>query len=191
MNGPDIIDFSVESTEIDGLLLITQKQVTDKRGTIREAFRTSAYGDLGDFGPWTQINVTSTSRGAIRGLHGEAMTKLIGCAAGTAYGVYLDAREGSATRGRVVQLELRPGTQVLVPPGVCNGFQALTDDCLYLYCFDQEWRPDMTGVAFAPLDPGLGIDWPISVDAADRLLVSAKDAAAPCFSGVSDAPAEH
>ena len=53
--------------------------------------------------------------------------------------------------------------QVLVPPGVCNGFQAISDPgCQYLYCFDAEWAPGMAGVAVTPLDPELHIDWPIA-----------------------------
>ena len=75
-----------------------------------------------------------------------------------------------------------PGTQVLVPPGVCNGFQAVSPGvCNYLYCFDQEWRPGMAGVAVNPLDESLGIDWPVPVDRDDFSQVSAKDGSAPLF----------
>ena len=43
----------------------------------------------------------------------------------------------------------------LVPAGVANGFQALSDPCQYLYCFDAEWRPGMVGRLCNPLDPDL------------------------------------
>jgi dTDP-4-dehydrorhamnose 3,5-epimerase len=39
----------------------------------------------------------------------------------------------------------------------------------------------MTGVAVTPLDPDLGIAWPIEPDPTDPSLVSAKDASAPRF----------
>jgi len=39
----------------------------------------------------------------------------------------------------------------------------------------------MSGVAVNPLDPALGISWPIAVDADNPAFVSAKDAAAPRF----------
>jgi dTDP-4-dehydrorhamnose 3,5-epimerase len=72
--------------------------------------------------------------------------------------------------------------QVLVPAGVCNGFQAISDPgCQYLYCFDAEWSPGMPGTAANPLDPALGIDWPIPVDPADPGSISQKDATAPPF----------
>jgi dTDP-4-dehydrorhamnose 3,5-epimerase len=72
------------------------------------------------------------------------------------------------------------GTQVLVPAGVCNGFQSTSPGTSqYLYCFDAEWVPGMPGVAVNPLDPDLGIVWPLPVDVTDRAQLSAKDAALP------------
>lgn len=179
---PATTELTVQRTEIDGLLIIDVKQVTDERGTVREFFRSSGFtGDqLPVVGPWRQVNLTESGRGAVRGLHGEAMTKLVGVAHGAALGAYVDARAESATRGRVVTVPLTVGRQVLVPPGICNGFQSISDGCTqYLYCFDDEWRPDMAGVAVNPLDPDLDIAWPVPVDPNNRALVSAKDAALP------------
>jgi dTDP-4-dehydrorhamnose 3,5-epimerase len=178
-----IVEMRALATPIEGLRVLTMKQVTDDRGTIREFYRESTFVDAGlpSLGPWVQVNVTETGRGAIRGMHGEAMTKLVSVAAGRAHGAYVDARSGSATFGAVVQVELVPGVQVLVPPGVCNGFQALEDGTQFLYCFDVEWQPGMAGVACTPLDPALGIDWPVAVDPDDGSQVSAKDRSAPRF----------
>ena len=106
-------------------------------------------------GPWAQVNITESKRGAIRGLHGEAMNKLVGIVSGQALGAYLDAREGSPTYGAVHTVPLEKGTQVFVPKGVCNGFQSVSDETQYLYCFDTEWRPGMPGVAYNPLSPDL------------------------------------
>lgn len=177
----EIVDFAVEATEIEGLMVLTMKQVTDDRGTVREFYRESAFVDAGlpSLGPWVQVNATETRRGAIRGMHGEQMYKLVAVAAGRGFGAYVDTRAGSDTVGAVVTLDLAPGAQVLVPPGVCNGFQSCSDEMQYLYCFDQEWHPNMDGVALTPLDPALGIDWPEPFDADDPAMVSAKDRDAP------------
>jgi len=175
-----ITDMHTEETDIDGLLVITVKQVSDDRGTVREFLRLST---LDGFGTIRQINVTESGHGAVRGLHGEDTTKLVGCISGEALGAYLDARPVSASYGTVVTVELSPGTVVLVPPGVCNGFQSLSEGgTQYLYCFTEEWYPGMPGTAFSPLDEGLGISWPIPVDASNPAQLSAKDAAAPKFS---------
>jgi dTDP-4-dehydrorhamnose 3,5-epimerase len=181
---PQITDMRVDKTAIDGLLVLTMKQVTEPRGTVREFFRASAYAaPLAGLGPWQQINITETAQGGIRGLHGEAMVKLVACVAGEAFGAYLDARDDSQTYGAVVTVPLKTGTQVLVPAGVCNGFQSVSEQgCQYLYCFTDEWKPGMAGVGYSPLDPGLDIAWPIPVDPANPAQVSAKDASAPKFS---------
>lgn len=184
MSAPQIIDMQTEETEIDGLLVLTLKQVTDDRGTVREFFRASVYADvIPGLQQWQQINVTETKQGALRGLHGEAMTKLVSCVAGESFGAYLDARPESPSYGKVVTVDLRPGTQVLVPAGVCNAFQSVSPGgTQYVYCFTEEWKPGMAGIAFTPLDEGLGIQWPIPVDVENPAQISAKDAGAPKFS---------
>jgi dTDP-4-dehydrorhamnose 3,5-epimerase len=178
---------SARETAIAGLWEIRTKAVSDRRGTVREFFRTSGFTELGLPVPdrWQQINLTWTRQGALRGLHGEAVTKLVGVASGAAFGAYVDARRDSASFGAVVTIPLEVGVQVLVPPGVCNGFQSTSaDGCQYLYCFDAEWRPDMAGVAVSPLDPVLAIPWPLAPHADDPSMVSAKDAAAPPFAEI-------
>lgn len=172
-------------TAIDGLAVVTLKQVSDDRGTVREFFRLSAYneGPFTGIGAWQQINVTESGYGAVRGLHGESMVKLVSCVAGTAFGVYLDARADSPSYGAVVTATLEPGVQVLVPAGVCNAFQTTSEQgSQYVYCFTEEWKPGMAGIAYSPLDEGLGFSWPVPIDPADPSRVSAKDAGAPKFS---------
>lgn len=189
--GLEIIDFGLRRGAIDGLLVVTMKQITDERGTIRELFRRSAFEGAGvDLAAFQQINVTGSHRGAVRGLHAEAMTKLVTVSVGSAFGVYLDLRPGSSTFGVVETVDLAPGTQVLVPSGVANGFQALADGTQYVYCFDQEWRPGMAGQACTPLDPDLAIDWPLPIDVDDPAQLSAKDRGAPRFAELRAAISE-
>lgn len=182
----EIIPYSTQTTSIDGLVVITLKQVTDERGTIREFFRRSTHDESGlpDLGAFRQINITATAGGAVRGLHAEAMTKLVSVVWGEALGAYVDLRPDSPTSAAVETIRLLPGTQVLVPAGVANGFQAIVDGTQYLYAFDQEWQPGMAGSACSPLDPALGIEWPIPIDPENRAQVSAKDLAAPSVAGV-------
>lgn len=172
----------VEQTAIDGLLVLRAKTATDARGTVRELFRASAFAAAGVPVPerWSQVNLTHTVRGGLRGLHGEAITKLVGVATGRALGAYVDVRLDSPTYRKVAQIDLAVGTQVLVPAGVCNGLQATSDGgCEYLYCFDVEWAPDLPGIAINPLDPALGIDWPLPP------ILSEKDRAAPLFAEIA------
>lgn len=176
----DITEFDVRAGAIDGLLVVAIKQVTDARGTIREVFRRSAFESAGvDLAAFEQINVTETRRGAVRGMHAEEMTKLVTVAAGEVYGAYVDLRSGSPTFGVVDQMPIVPGVQVLVPAGVANGFQTISDVSHYLYCFDREWQPGMPGRSVSVLDPSLSIDWPLPIDADDPMAISPKDRDAP------------
>jgi dTDP-4-dehydrorhamnose 3,5-epimerase len=180
----EVVDLAVEGSAIEGLCLLTMKQVTDERGTVREFYRESAFlaAGLPSLGPWLQVNVTETHRGGLRGLHAEQMDKLVAVVAGEAFGAYVDTRPSSTTYGTVVTATLVPGAQILVPSGVANGFQATAPGVTqYLYCFDHEWAPGMAGVSCSPLDPELGIPWPLPVDVDDRACISAKDLAAPAF----------
>lgn len=81
-------------------------------------------------------------------------------------------------KGAVQTVHITPGVQVFVPQGVCNGFQAL-EDTEYLYFFDNEWAPGMPSTALCPLDPELGIKWPIAIDISNLNQISEKDSKAP------------
>ena len=124
-------NMSTSTSEIDGLYIIQPKTVTDERGTVRELFRFSAYSDILPSTTWSQINLTQTKKGAVRGLHAESMSKLVTVAKGSAFGVYVDIRNDSTSFGKIVTVDLYPGVQVFVPNGVCNGFQALENNTEY------------------------------------------------------------
>ena len=70
-----IVDFSVRPAAIAGLVVLTMKQVTDDRGTVREFFRRSAFEAAGvsGLGPFQQVNITETRLGGLRGLHADRL----------------------------------------------------------------------------------------------------------------------
>ena len=177
----EIKPFTALESKIDGLKIINVKMVTDDRGTVRELYRESEHMVIlpNSVSNWKQVNFTRTKQGAVRGLHGEAMSKLVTVAVGSVFGVYVDTRPDSKTFGAVETVHITPGIQVFVPQGVCNGFQALEDNTEYLYFFDNEWVSGMAGTALTPLDSELKIDWPIPIDAENREQISEKDAKAP------------
>ena len=177
----EIKPFTALESKIDGLKIINVKMVTDDRGTVRELYRESEHIVIlpNSVSNWKQVNLTRTKQGAVRGLHGEAMSKLVTVAVGSVFGVYVDTRPDSKTFGAVETVHITPGIQVFVPQGVCNGFQALEDNTEYLYFFDNEWVSGMAGTALTPLDSELKIDWPIPIDAENREQISEKDAKAP------------
>ncbi|MCZ4551807.1 dTDP-4-dehydrorhamnose 3,5-epimerase family protein [Gordonia rubripertincta] len=175
-------DMKVEESNIDGLSVIYLRQVADGRGVIRELFRESALekAGLSGFGVWRQVNITETKFGVVRGLHGEDMWKLVSLASGSGLGVYVDLRVGSKTRGNLFTVLLKPGVQVLIPNGVCNGFQSTSiEPSQYVYCFDREWKSGMKGYSITPLDPELHVRWPVEIVPSNRNQISQKDVEAP------------
>ncbi len=181
----------VTKTSIDGLVVLGPgRSGADERGIVREFFRASDFAARPGPPPsWQQLNVTESRPGAVRGLHGEPMAKLVGLARGQALGAYVDTRPDSPTFRQVCTVPLTVGTRVMVPRGVCNGFQTSgSEPSIYVYAFDAEWRPDMGGTAVSALDPALGIDWPAPIAAGDRGQVSAKDAGLPLFAEVYGVP---
>ena len=134
----------------------------------------------------SQVNVTESRRGVIRGMHAEDMTKLLSVASGEAFGAYVDLRPSSSTYGVVARSICSRGSRCWYPPGSPTGSRRSPTRCQYVYCFDEEWRPDMPGQAVTPLDPELAIEWPVPVDPDDVTMVSAKDRTAPAFADLSD-----
>jgi glucose-1-phosphate thymidylyltransferase len=177
----EIVEHAVRRRAIDGLHVITMKQVTDERGTVREFYRESAFVERGA-ALARAVGAGQRHRdeqGAVRGMHGEDMTKLVAVVHRRSPRRLRRPAPGSATFGEVVTVRLVPGAQVLVPAGVCNGFQATRGR----HPVPVLLRPSSGRRAWpawpAPLDPDLGIDWPLPIDPDDPAVLSAKDRDAP------------
>ena len=116
----------------------------------------------------------------------DAAEELFVLVAGEAFGAYRDLRSDSPTFLTQGTVRLVPGVQVLVPHGVANGFQAVSAECHYVYCFDREWAPGMPGVGFTPIDPDHEIPWPVEIDPDDPAMVSVKDRTAPSLAELKE-----
>jgi dTDP-4-dehydrorhamnose 3,5-epimerase len=77
-----------------------------------------------------------------------------------------------------VELTEENHRQLFIPRGFAHGFSVLSDEVVFQYKCDNFYAPQSEG-ALAWDDPQLGIDWRIP---ADRVLLSAKDAAHPKLS---------
>ena len=162
--------------------MIKVKAIEDDRGVIREFYRESVWIEAG-LPVARTVGAAQRDRLAprhVRGLHGEAMHKLVGIGVGRSVRRLRrpPARLADVPGGRHRSADApHAGARA---EGVCNGFQPTSvGGCTYVYCFDNEWRVGMSGVAVNPLDPALGIDWPIPVDRDDPAAISAKDRSLP------------
>lgn len=129
---------------------------------------------LPSLGSRPQVNAPLTRKGGLRGVHAEFAHKLVAVCSGRIYAVIVDLRKESSTVGQWEAFELERGEGLFISSGLGNSFQSVSDDpSIYLYYFEKEWRPDMSGLACNPLDPDLAIPWPIPYD--KGMIISDKD----------------
>ena len=168
----------VEPLSVAGALKITPRAFADERGYFKEAFRSSAYAQLGLREPFVQDNVSVSKARVLRGLHGDVrMAKLVQVLRGSAFDVIADLRKDSPSYAQwtAVTLEAATHAQLYIPAGCLHGFLALEDDTLLTYKQTAEYDPDAE-IGIAWNDPDLAIAWPLAGAAP---LLSAKDAANP------------
>ena len=177
-------DVSVETTAIEGLLVLRLSVHGDNRGWFKENWQREKMTALGlpDFGPVQQNISYNADAGTTRGLHAEPWDKLVSVAHGRAFGAWVDLREGPDF-GTSFTLELTPGTSVFVPRGVANGYQTTEPSTSYSYLVNDHWsttaRERYTFVNL--LDEQVAVPWPVSVDPA---LLSEADRTHPRLSEV-------
>lgn len=170
---------------IDGAWAYTPQVHADDRGSFTEAFRGAEFAaDLGYRLEVAQSNCSVSRRGVIRGVHyadvppGQA--KYVTCVAGAGLDVIVDIRVGSPTFGKweAVQLDGTGRRAVFLSEGLGHAFMALSDQATLLYLCSTPYAPGREhGVH--PLDPAIGIAWPLDEAGGSAPLLSPKDAAAP------------
>ena len=170
----------LQDTAIPGVLVVQRTPLRDDRGSFERMFCTDELAHAGFAGGAVQVNRSRTrSAGTVRGLHFQAApgreAKLVSCLSGAVHDVAVDLRAGSPSFGRshAVRLDASGDRALLLPPGVAHGFQALADETELLYVHASAYDAALdTGVS--PLDPTLGIEWPLPVQG-----LSPRDAAWP------------
>lgn len=158
-----------KATPIAGVWEVHTEARADARGSFTRLYCAEAFDAVMPGLCFVQANLSfSPRRGTLRGLHLQRAPaqeyKLVRCLRGRVFDVAADLRTGSPSFGRWFALELSEHSprQLLIPPGVAHGFQALSDDVQLLYhhsvAFDAQLED---GVRHD--DPLLAIDWPLPV----------------------------
>jgi dTDP-4-dehydrorhamnose 3,5-epimerase len=171
----------MEPLLINGASLYTPHLHGDDRGLFVEWFRadqlTEAFGHSMNL---AQANCSVSRRGALRGVHfadvppGQA--KYVTCVGGAILDVVIDLRVGSPTFGQWESVRLDDQTRrgLYIAEGLGHAFLTLSDQATVVYLCSEPYNPSGEHPVH-PLDPELGIDWPLETE----LLLSPKDAAAP------------
>ena len=173
----------VIKTDIRDILIFEPKVFGDDRGFFYESFNQHVFEQaIGLKQPFVQDNHSRSTKGVLRGLHYQlsptAQGKLVRCIAGEVFDVAVDIREGSATFGRWVGVNLSADNKRMfwMPEGFAHGFVVLSDVAEFLYKATNYYAPEYER-CIRWNDPELAIDWPIT----DEPILSEKDAVAPDF----------
>src|SRR4051794_10345635 len=154
---------NVIKTEIPGVLIIEPKLFGDGRGFFTELFQLDRYAKFGLPYHFVQDNLSRSARNVLRGLHIQnpnPQGKLVTVLRGAVLDVAVDARIGSPTFGRHVQIELNEANrrQLWIPRGFAHGFIVKSDSADFLYKCDAYYSPsDELVVKWDDAD--IGIDW--------------------------------
>src|SRR5215510_14701760 len=177
-------ELSMDPLGIEGAWAYTPVIRSDSRGSFLELFRGGEFlAALGYRLEVAQANCSVSRRGVIRGIHfadvppGQA--KYVSCLSGAILDVVVDLRTGSPGYGRweAVRLDDENRRSLFISEGLGHAFTALSETATVVYLCSTPYAPGREhGVH--PLDPALGIAWPLAGSDAGPVL-SEKDAAAP------------
>ena len=175
----------VIESDLPGCLVLEPQVFGDERGFFYESFNHDKLAVHGLRPTFVQGNVSSSTRGVLRGLHYQwpkPQGKLVSVLEGEVWDVAVDIRRGSPTFGRWtgVVLSAENKRHFWIPEGFAHGFVTLSERALFTYlCTATYDRTADAGIRWD--DPALAIDWPASAP-----LLSDKDAKAPLLGDVPE-----
>ncbi|MBJ9476973.1 dTDP-4-dehydrorhamnose 3,5-epimerase [Acinetobacter baumannii] len=179
----------IETTKIEGLLILHPSVFGDDRGWFMESFNQQRFAQaLEDLNlpvpTFVQDNHSLSQKGVLRGLHYQnapyAQGKLVRVVQGRVWDVAIDIRPDSKTYGEWVGVELSAENKTMfwIPEGFAHGFISLEENTQFLYKTTNYYNKESEG-AIIWNDPTLAIDWPLAE--VNEVLVSDKDQVASLF----------
>jgi dTDP-4-dehydrorhamnose 3,5-epimerase len=147
-------------TMIDGVRIVPLARIPDERGTVMHMLRATDPHFLG-FG---EIYFSTIYPGIVKGWHRhEDMTLNYACIHGRIKLVLFDDREGSATRGEIMERFLGPDdySLVQVPPGVWNGFKGMGPDAAIVANCATHPHDPARSTRLDPFDNDIPYDWDV------------------------------
>ncbi len=170
----------INTTPLDGLLVIEPKSFQDERGFFLETYQAKRYFEAGIVDVFVQDNQSRSMKGVLRGMHFQVkrpQAQIVTVMRGRVFDVGVDLRPASPTFGKWFGVELHDAgpRQIYMAPGFAHGFYVLSDWADLYYKVSQNYDAhDEGGLHWN--DPDVGIQWPV-----DAPIVSTRDASYPKF----------
>ena len=156
----------IKKVNINGLLIIEPEVFGDSRGSFFESYNKREYKKNEIDVEFVQDNISSSTKGTIRGLHYQvgdnAQGKLCQVLKGKVLDVAVDIRFDSPTFGKHYSLEIseNDNLQFWIPTGFAHGFSVLSDEVIFSYkCTNYYSKTDERAILYN--DPDLNIDWKV------------------------------
>lgn len=168
----------IMETKLPGVLIIVPEVFGDARGFFIETWHQERYTKAGLPARFVQDNLSFSTRGVLRGLHFQnpnPQAKLVYVLQGEVFDVAVDIRDGSATFGQWVGINLSADNQrqLYIPGGFAHGFCVTSRETLFAYKCTDFYNPQAEkGIIWN--DPDIGIDWPV-----DTPILAEKDRVYP------------
>jgi len=149
---------------LNDVKLIASPVFHDNRGFFKEAYRRSAYKQVGIECEFVQDNHSFSKKGTLRGMHFQrfpGQAKLVSVIVGKIYDVVVDIRPTSPTfkQWKGVYLDDETHRQLFVPVGFAHGICVVSQEAHILYKVSNDYDPkEEKGFRFD--DPEIGIKWP-------------------------------
>jgi dTDP-4-dehydrorhamnose 3,5-epimerase len=145
---------------IDGVLVVPLTRIPDERGAVLHMLKRTDPHFI-EFG---EIYFSKVYPGIVKGWHKHAeMTLNYACVHGRIKLVLFDDREGSPTKGELMEVFLGPENHSLVqiPPGVWNGFKGLGSEmAIVANCSTHPHDPSRS-TRLDPFDNDIPYDWEV------------------------------
>ena len=175
----------VIETDLPGCVVIEPRVFGDTRGFFFESFNHDKLAQHGLQPQFVQGNVSSSTRGVLRGLHYQwpkPQGKYVSVVEGEVWDVAVDIRRGSPHFGKwtAVLLSAESKRHFWIPEGFAHGFVTLSERAVFTYLCTATY--DASADASIRWDDArLAIDWPVT-----DVSLSDKDARAPLLDDVAD-----
>ena len=143
---------------IDGVRIIPLRRIPDERGTVYHMLKSTDP----HFIKFGEIYFSTIFPNVIKGWHRhDEMTLNYSCIFGRIKLVLYDEREGSTTKGSLMEIFLGPDNYslVVIPPGIWNGFKGMSEPyAIVANCCTHPHDPKYS-TRIDPFDNHIPYDW--------------------------------
>lgn len=168
------------STKIDGIYIIKNRVITDKRGIFYKTYNKDIFKENNLCTKFRESYYSISKKNVIRGMHFQMPPfdheKLVYVPKGRIIDVVLDMRKRSKTFSEYINVELSEANRlsIYIPRGCAHGFKSVEDNTITVYNVATGYNSDYdTGIRW----DSFGMDWQV-----ENPIISDRDNSFRCFS---------